>query len=292
VALVTVSTAAPGSSTTTSSSVPPTTTSRTTSTSPSSTTSSIPLTSTTTPGLNGPRRGLATPIALPASRRGILSGDVITVDPGHNGENYAHASYIDRLVWNGREDEACDTTGTSTDAGYTEAQFNWNVAIDLETDLRNLGATVVLTRSSNTTYGPCITQRAAIGNRGHAAVAISIHADGGPPNGRGFAILTPVADGINNTIVMPSLQFARALRTAFLRTGMPVSTYDGKDGIQPRDDLGGTNLSTVPKVFLECGNMRNATDAALLVDPRWQRTAAAAIANGMVAYLREVGRTR
>ena len=24
--------------------------------------------------------------------------------------------------------ETCDTTGTETDAGYTEAQFNWNVA--------------------------------------------------------------------------------------------------------------------------------------------------------------------
>jgi N-acetylmuramoyl-L-alanine amidase len=234
--------------------------------------------------------GLASSISLPPKGRGILTGEVITIDPGHNGENYEHPDFINHLVWNGREDEACDTTGTSTDSGYTEAQFNWNVAIDLETDLRTLGATVVLTRSSNTTYGPCITQRAATGNRAHSAMAISIHADGGPPDGRGFAILVPVADRINSRIVVPSLEFARALRTVFLSTGMPVSTYDGVDGIQPRDDLGGTNLSTVPKVFIECGNMRNATDAALLVDPRWQRSAAAAIAAGMVAYLREVGR--
>jgi N-acetylmuramoyl-L-alanine amidase len=214
---------------------------------------------------------------------------VVAIDPGHNGANYAHPFYINHLVWNGRAAETCDTTGTSTDTGYAEAQFNWNVALELEADLRNLGATVVLTRSSNATYGPCITQRAAIGNRAHAAVAISIHADGGPPSGRGFAILIPVADGINNKIVAPSLRFAHALRTAFLRTGMPISTYDGVDGIQPRNDLGGTNLSTVPKVFLECANMRNATDAALLMSPRWQRQAASAIAEGMVTFLTRHG---
>lgn len=282
VTFVTDPVAVPASTTTTSTVRAPPTTSSTTSIPPSSSTSS---TTTTTPGLNGPGGGLAKPITLSSGHRGVLRGDVIAIDPGHNGENYAHPTYINHLVWNGREDETCDTTGTATDAGYTEAQFNWNVALDLETDLRSLGATVVLTRSSNTTYGPCITQRAAIGNRAHASVAISIHADGGPPSGRGFAILTPVADGINNRIIAPSLHFAQALRTAFLRTGMPVSTYDGTDGIEPRDDLGGTNLSTVPKVFIECGNMRNATDTALLIDPRWQRQAATAIAEGMVAYL-------
>jgi N-acetylmuramoyl-L-alanine amidase len=259
----------------------------------SATTSTVPTGSSTSvvkapasSGLNGPSRGLATPITLRPTRHGPLSGKVIAIDPGHDGGNYAHTSYIDALVWNGREREACDTTGTATDAGYTEAQFNWNVATYLVVDLRRLGATVVLTRSSNITYGPCITRRAAIGNRAHAAVAISIHADGGPPTGRGFAILTPVADGINNKIVHPSLRFARALRTAFLRTSMPVSTYDGVDAIQPRNDLGGTNLSTVPKVFLECGNMRNATDASLLIRPRWQREAATAIAEAMLAYLK------
>ncbi len=39
-------------------------------------------------------------------------------------------------------------------------------------------------------------------------------------------------------------------------TGEPVSDYAGTDGIDPRDDLGGLNLSTVPKVLIECANMR------------------------------------
>ena len=35
---------------------------------------------------------------------------------------------IDQPVFNGTGTEPCDTTGTATDSGYTEAQFNFNVA--------------------------------------------------------------------------------------------------------------------------------------------------------------------
>jgi N-acetylmuramoyl-L-alanine amidase len=217
---------------------------------------------------------------------GVLDGKVVLVDPGHNGGNFDAPSVINRLIWNGRESETCDTTGSETDGGYTEAQFNWNVARYLTADLRAAGATVVLTRTSNTGVGPCVTERAALGNKAHANAAVSIHADGGPPGGRGFAILEPVADGINNAIIGPSARLGTDLRNAFAAgTGEPISSYDGVDGIQPRDDLAGVNLSTVPKVFIECANMRNATDAALITSPAWQAKAARAIAAGLTRFL-------
>ena len=215
-----------------------------------------------------------------------LSGKVIVIDPGHNGGNFNDSTTINQMIWNGRESETCDTTGTETDSGYTEAQFNWNVAQYVRTDLELLGADVIFTRDSNTGVGPCVTQRAAIGNMAHADAAISIHADGGPADGRGFAILEPVADGTNDAIIAPSQVLGSDIRSAFLAsTEMPISTYDGVDGIQPRDDLGGLNLSTVPKVFIECGNMRNATDAALLTSTAWQEQAAQALANGLAQYV-------
>ena len=226
------------------------------------------------------------PGRFPPTAKGILDGKVVLVDPGHNGGNFAAPSIISQLIWNGRETETCDTTGTQTDGGYTEALFNWHVALYLTADLRAEGATVVLTRTSNTGVGPCVTERAAIGNEVHANAAVSIHADGGPPGGRGFAILEPVADGINDAIVGPSAILGADLRAAFEKgTGEPVSSYDGVNGIQPRDDLAGINLSTVPKVFIECANMRNAVDAALVTSPRWQATAARAIAAGLTAFL-------
>ena len=225
------------------------------------------------------------PARISPTATGVLNGKVVLVDPGHNGGNFSAASAINKLIWNGRENETCDTTGTETDGGYTEALFNWNVALYLTAYLRAEGSTVVLTRTSNTGVGPCVTERAAIGNVVHANAAVSIHADGGPPGGRGFAILEPVADGINDAIVAPSAILGADLRAAFEKgTGEPVSSYDGVNGIQPRDDLAGINLSTVPKVFIECANMRNPADAALVTSPRWQALAARAIAAGLASF--------
>jgi N-acetylmuramoyl-L-alanine amidase len=215
-----------------------------------------------------------------------LQGKVVGIDPGHNGDNYSAPSVINAPVFNGVEDEPCDTTGTATDSGYTEAQYNFNVATYLAADLEAEGASVVLTRPDNSGVGPCVTTRAAILNNAHADVAVDIHADGGPAGGRGFAVLEPVADGPNDGVIGASDDFAAIMRDAFAATtGMPVSSYDGVDGLQPRNDLAGLNLTTVPKVLIECGNMRNATDAALLVTPAFQQSAAAAMAQAITTYL-------
>jgi N-acetylmuramoyl-L-alanine amidase len=215
-----------------------------------------------------------------------LAGRVVGIDPGHNGDNYKDPSYIDHLIWNGREEEACDTTGTETAGGYTEAQFNFNVAQYLAGDLRREGATVVLTRTTNSGIGPCVTQRSEILNRAHASVAIDIHADGGPADGRGFAVLEPVADGPNDRVIGASRTFGSLVRgDLHALTPMPLSTYDGTDGISYRDNLAGLNLTTVPKVLVECGNMRNPTDAALLVASSFQQLAARAFAAAITSYL-------
>ena len=224
----------------------------------------------------------------PAARAASLplTGKVVGIDPGHNGRNYTDPAYIDRPIWNGREWEACDTTGTETDGGYTEAQFNFNVAEYLAGDLRAEGARVVLTRTSNDGIGPCVKQRSELINRAGANVAIDIHADGGPASGRGFTVLEPVADGPNDRVIGASRTFGGELLARYRAlTGMPASDYDGTGGISYRDNLAGLNLTTVPKVLIECGNMRNATDAALLVRPGFQRLAARAIAETITAYL-------
>ena len=52
-----------------------------------------------------------------------------------------------------------------------------------------------------------------------------------------------------------------------------------------RSDLGGLNLSAVPKVFIECGNMRNSADARRMTDPQWRQQAAQGIADALTAFL-------
>jgi N-acetylmuramoyl-L-alanine amidase len=225
-------------------------------------------------------------VVLQPTEAGSLDERVVTIDPGHNGRNWSDPSYIDRPVWNGREDEACDTTGTSSDAGYPEAAFNWTEANLVATYLRREGATVVLTRPNNSGVGPCITVRAAIGNQVRSDAALSIHADGGPPSGRGFTILEPVADATNRAVVPASDRLGVDLRNAVIGSGAePVSDYGGSNGLEPRDDLGGTNLTTVPKVFIECANMRYGPDAARLTSAAWRDRMARAITVGITTFL-------
>jgi N-acetylmuramoyl-L-alanine amidase len=228
----------------------------------------------------------AAPGLQAAGARLPLAGKIVGIDPGHNGRNGTDPGYLNAQIWNGRAWETCDTTGTATDGGYTEALFNFQVAEILRADLIRDGARVVMTRTSNDGVGPCVDRRARIIDDAHAGVAIDVHADGGPADGRGFAILEPVADGPNNNVITSSERFGADLRSAFLTaTAMPVSTYDGVNGIKSRDDLAGLNLTTVPKVLIECGNMRNATDARLLTATWFQQAAARAIEDAIIRFL-------
>ena len=91
--------------------------------------------------------------------------------------------------------------------------------------------------------------------------------------------------GLTEPIAADSKRLALDVRAAFAAaTGMPIANYIA-NGLSERSDLGGLNLSTIPKVFIETGNMRNATDAELLKTDAFRRKAAAAIANGLAAFL-------
>jgi N-acetylmuramoyl-L-alanine amidase len=246
----------------------------------------------TSPGASPSRSGggaspRTSPSQTPAARPVLpLAGKVVGIDPGHDGGNFTDPSYINRMIWNGTGYETCDTTGTETASGYTEAQFNFNVATYLRADLTRDGARVVMTRKNNTGVGPCVTKRAEIINAAHANVAIDIHADGGPAGGRGFTVLEPVADGPNDKVIKTSEVFGADVRAALLRyTTMPESDYYGHEGLIFRNNLAGLNLTTVPKVLVECGNMQNPTDAALLVRPSFQRALARAFTAAIVKFL-------
>lgn len=225
--------------------------------------------------------------AAPPAPLAHVAGRTIVLDPGHNGGNRFHPREIGRLVDAGTLRKPCDTVGAQTAAGYPEWAFTLDVAQRLARILRRAGAKVVLTRTSNRGWGPCITRRAAIGNRALADAALSIHADGGPAGGRGFHVIRPVSvRGLTDDIAAPSRRLALAVRAAYRTgTGLPYSTYAGRSGLDARSDLGGLNLSDVPKVFVEAGNMRNARDAALLSSPRFRGRIAESLAVGLDAFL-------
>jgi N-acetylmuramoyl-L-alanine amidase len=233
-----------------------------------------------------PATASPTPSPTPTAAAKPLAGITVGIDPGHNGLNGTDPSYINRIIWNGRENETCDTTGTQTAGGYTEARYNFNVARYLRAALRADGAHVVMTRPDNNGVGPCVDRRAQILNHSGARVSIDIHADGGPAWGRGFTVLEPVADGPNDQVIRASERFGADVRAALLaHTSMPESDYYGSHGVEFRNDLAGLNLTTEPKVLIESGNMANATDAALLTSTRFQRQFAAALLAAILTFL-------
>lgn len=232
------------------------------------------------------------PSKTPPAPDGPLSGRTVVIDPGHNPTNHLHTAEINRQVDIGTGHKECDTTGTATNGGYPEAEFTLDVAHRLRTLLRDQGATVILTYDRDRAFGPCVDERARIGNKAHADAVVSIHADGSAVGNRGFHVILPasVRGGGADTskIVAPSRDLGTRIAGLFVRsTGSSPSNYiGGKTGLDVRKDLGGLNLSTVPKVFIECGNMRDPEDAALLTDPGWRQKAAQGIADGISSYLR------
>lgn len=216
-----------------------------------------------------------------------LAGKVVVLDPGHNGGNASHAAETGKLVPMGSgQSKACDTTGTDADDGYSEHQFNFSVALAVAQLLEQDGVKVVLTRANDTGVGPCVNQRADIGNDEHADAAVSIHGDGFDASGHGFQIIqaTKSAGGAANDA--RSNELSAALHGTFLsESGLTPATYIGTDGYETRGDLAGLNLSTVPKVLVECGNMKNAGDSALMESASGRARTAQAIADGIIAFL-------
>lgn len=209
----------------------------------------------------------------------------VVLDPGHNGASASHPAEINRPVPNGRRGtKPCNTTGTSTDAGYPEHAFNWDVALRVRDVLTARGVQVVLTRPDDAGIGPCVNDRAAIANRAGAEAMVSIHADGAAPSGHGFHIAysdPPLNDSQGPRSVALAAALARALRG----DGFSAADYIGSDGLYPRSDLAGLNLARVPAALVECANMRNPEEAALVSTPDGRARYAAAIADGIMAWL-------
>ncbi|WP_455359421.1 N-acetylmuramoyl-L-alanine amidase [Streptomyces sp. SYSU K21746] len=246
-----------------------------------------------TPGTSEqpPATVTATPPTKDDKPGGPLAGKVVVVDAGHNPGNFKHTREINQLVDIGTNKKECDTTGTSTNAGYTEAAFTLDVSRRLRALLEQQGVMVVFTQNDDRPFGPCIDERARVGNEAKADAVVSVHADGSAAGHRGFHVIlpAPVKGGSADTapIVGPSRELGERIAGRFVRaTGSAPSNYvGGGTGLDVRKDLGGLNLSTVPKVFVECGNMRDAKDAALLTSPEWRQKAAQGIADGIADYL-------
>lgn len=113
---------------------------------------------------------------------------------------------------------------------------------------------------------------------------VSIHADGAPPSGHGFHV-NYSSPPLNDAQAGPAMQLATIMRDSLVAAGLTKPTYIGSDGLCGRADLAGLNLAQYPAILVELGNMKNADEADQMESPDGRARYAAAVTQGIVAYL-------
>ena len=224
---------------------------------------------------------LASPVsAAPAN----IAGMIVFLDPGHNGANDGS---ISRQVQTGRGGtKNCQESGTSTENGYPEHSFNWETTLRIRQALTALGVRTAMSRGNDNALGPCVDQRAAMANALNPDAVVSIHADGGPPDGRGFHV-NYSHPPVNDAQAGPTVRFAQVMRDQLVASGLQTSTYRGSDGLYGRSDLAGLNLAQFPSILIELGNMKNAAEAAQMQTDSGRAVYAGAVTRGIAGYLSE-----
>ncbi|WP_330178964.1 N-acetylmuramoyl-L-alanine amidase [Nocardia sp. NBC_01503] len=209
----------------------------------------------------------------------------VVLDPGHNGGTAGHLDEINAQVPDGRGGmKACNTTGTNANDGYSEHEFTFDVALRMRDLLSARGIHVVMSRDNDNGFGPCVDERGTLGQRVGAAAVVSIHADGAPAGAHGFHVAYS-SPAVNDSQGEPSNRLATTLRDGLVGAGFTTSTYIGSNGMNPRADLAGLNLAERPAALVECGNMRDPDDAAMLESPDGRARLATALTNAVLAYL-------
>jgi N-acetylmuramoyl-L-alanine amidase len=81
------------------------------------------------------------------------------------------------------------------------------------------------------------------------------------------------------------VKLAHVMRDSLAASGLQPSNYIGSEGLYGRADLAGLNLAEYPAVLVELGNMKNGDDATRMQSADGRAKYAAAVTEGIVAYL-------
>ncbi|MBY4574803.1 N-acetylmuramoyl-L-alanine amidase [Gordonia paraffinivorans] len=233
------------------------------------------------------------PAQAEPARGTALAGKTIFLDPGHQGSSAGHN--LNEQVPDGRGGKKdCQTTGATGVNGAKEHTINWQISQLVKAGLESQGARVVLSRPDDTGWGGCVDERAAAASRSGASVAVSLHADstsrGADAGKKGFHMIVPslpIPDPtVNRVQSEQGRKASEIMRDAFLAAGFPPANYAGvNNGIQTRSDIAAVNLTKVPAVFIEMGNLSNPSEAAALSGREGQVKYALAITDGILKYV-------
>jgi N-acetylmuramoyl-L-alanine amidase len=183
---------------------------------------------------------------------GNLNGIKICIDPGHGGAE----------------------RGSIGCSGLPESQLNLEIASKVKACLEELGATVIMTRTSQT-ENPSLDDRVKIATDTQSDFLISIH-NNALPDGR-----DPWQEhGTSSYWYHPqSIELATCLKNS-------VKNATGFIDLGARyQNLALARGPAMPSVLLEIGFMINPDEFAQLIEPQFQTKIAHSIADGVKKYL-------
>lgn len=163
----------------------------------------------------------------------------------------------------------------------TEDAITLAVSNIVKEKLEAMGATVVMTRTSDTT-DLSNAKRAEFANQSGADIIIKLHADGASKTGSGMTMLIPGGAYITDANLLTN---SKNLAKHILNNSV-AQTGAKNRGTHHSDDMAGLNWSKIPVVLFEMGYMTNANDEIKLMDTNYQNKIAQGIADGICDYYR------
>lgn len=197
-----------------------------------------------------------TPTSFEGGSTKPLANKIIVIDPGHGGSD----------------------PGTSSN-GIDEKTVTLAVGLDVRSKLEALGATVYMTRTTDTF--PTLAERVALSNKYKPNLFLSIHCNSASPSAFGTETYYDTAF---NPFPTQSQGLGNDIQQGIVKT---IGSYDrGSRSDTTLYDTGLYVLSNnnYPAVLTELGFLTNTSERAMLTSPTDQQLYATGITNGILAY--------
>ena len=205
---------------------------------------------------------------------------VVCLDPGHQTKGNPA---LEEIAPNSDKKKAKVTTGTrGVVTKKYESELMLEIALKLKTSLENKGYKVIMTRTKND-VDISNKERALMTNKAGCDVYLRLHADAGGSSNRGATVLTSSSKNpYTKSVQQSSDKFSKAILSEYTK-----ATGFKSRGVSYRDDLTGTNWSTVTNTLLEMGFMTNSEEDRKMASPEFQDVMVDGIINGIEKYFKE-----
>lgn len=198
---------------------------------------------------------------------------VIVLDPSHQEVKNLSMERVSSKSTERSAKQLASASGVLTH--QKEYRVTMMFAKELRHQLEKKGYKVVLTRTKHD-VDLSNRQRATFANKQHAALVISLHADGGKNYQRGFYVMSPTKEAVSKKRYHTSKKQAERILRAVAKEDKIFS-----DGHFYRDDLALFNFTTMPVISLQLGFLTNVNDDKKLANDRYIHELAKWVSNGI-----------